>query len=535
MKPRVTMRQALNDPNLLGNALLGDSWLPWRILLIATMGEALTADERPIFTQLTDREREPLQRCEELVFIVGRRGGKSKADAVLVAYLCGCCEHPELVPGEKGVALIISADQEQSTIVLNYVEAAFRSSPLLKQLIASTTAKAIRLTNGLVVQVRASDYRRVRGTTLIAAVGDECAFWVSAEGGVNPDTEICAALRPALATTGGVLALISSPYAKRGELFSLYKRHFGAGGDPLIMVAKAATRTMNPSLPQSVIDRAYERDPIAAAAEYGAEFRSDVSTFVDREIVEACVARGMHERLPAASIGYSAFADPSGGSSDSFSLAIGHHDVSNSMVYVDCIREIRAPFSPEIAVAEISVLLKSYRVTKVVGDRYAGQWPLESFERHGIRYETSELPKSALYSNFLPLLNSGTIELVDNPRLVNQLCSLERKVARGGKDSIDHASGGHDDVANCVAGFAVFANNTAANYDELIRRVFGSDDDAPVNKRPVRMHPNLTDEEFKRITTPPAMIPHDVITQHDRRMAQERIWLAEILAKAKGG
>jgi hypothetical protein len=198
MKPRVTMRQALNDPNLLGNALLGDSWLPWRILLIATMGEALTADERPIFTQLTDRKREPLQRCEELVFIVGRRGGKSKADAVLVAYLCGCCEHPELVPGEKGVALIISADQEQSTIVLNYVEAAFRSSPLLKQLIASTTAKAIRLTNGLVVQVRASDYRRVRGTTLIAAVGDECAFWVSAEGGVNPDTEICAALRPAL-------------------------------------------------------------------------------------------------------------------------------------------------------------------------------------------------------------------------------------------------------------------------------------------------------------------------------------------------
>ena len=36
-----------------------------------------------------------------------------------------------------------------------------------------------------------------------------------------------------------------------------------------------------------------------------------------------------------------------------------------------------------------------------------------------------------------------------------QLCSLERRTARGGKDSIDHSPGMHDDIANAVAGALV--------------------------------------------------------------------------------
>jgi hypothetical protein len=36
--------------------------------------------------------------------------------------------------------------------------------------------------------------------------------------------------------------------------------------------------------------------------------------------------------------------------------------------------------------------------------------------------------------------------------LVAQLCSLERRTTRGGRDSIDHPPSGHDDLANAVAG-----------------------------------------------------------------------------------
>ena len=59
MRPQVTLRKALQDPHLLGNALPGDTWQSWHILLIASMGEELTEDERIIFKQLTGRDREP--------------------------------------------------------------------------------------------------------------------------------------------------------------------------------------------------------------------------------------------------------------------------------------------------------------------------------------------------------------------------------------------------------------------------------------------------------------------------------------------
>src|SRR6516165_5958918 len=101
MKPRISLRQSLQDPNLLGGALTGESWAAWRTLLVASMGESLTEDERATFRALTGRDREPLQRVDQFAAVIGRRGGKSRAMATLACYLAGLCEHTDaLVPGE---------------------------------------------------------------------------------------------------------------------------------------------------------------------------------------------------------------------------------------------------------------------------------------------------------------------------------------------------------------------------------------------------------------------------------------------------
>jgi len=42
MRRTVSMREALDDPQLLGDALIGDSWSTWRVFLIALMVERLT-------------------------------------------------------------------------------------------------------------------------------------------------------------------------------------------------------------------------------------------------------------------------------------------------------------------------------------------------------------------------------------------------------------------------------------------------------------------------------------------------------------
>ena len=87
---------------------------------------------------------------------------------------------------------------------------------------------------------------------------------------MNPDREILAALRPAMSTVPGALLLgISSPYARRGVLFDAYRRHWGKDGDD-ILVWKAPTRAMNPTVPQRVIDDAMAEDEASARAEYGA-------------------------------------------------------------------------------------------------------------------------------------------------------------------------------------------------------------------------------------------------------------------------
>lgn len=458
MKPAVTIRKALTDPKLLGGVLKGETWHAWRVLLIAAMGEPLTNDERPTFTALTGRAQEPLQRVEELEAVVGRRGGKSRAMATLAAYAAGLCKHP-LARGERGVLLCIAPDQRQAAITLDYAAAAFETSPILAQLVANRNADTLELTNGVNIEVRAASFRRLRGPTYIGVIADEAAFWFSDEFSANADTEILNAVRPGLATTGGPLIIASSPYAKRGVLWDTYKRHYGPNGDPLILVAQGASRDFNPSLPQSVVDRALERDHAAASAEFLAQFRNDIEGFVSYEIVQACV--GDHvEMAPLPRRHYHAFVDPSGGSADSFTLAISHRD--GERIIVDATREVKPPFSPEGVIDDFSVLLKSYRVTKVTGDRYAGEFPRELFRKRGISYVCSEKPKSDLFRDLLPLLNAGRIVLPKSERLVGQLTGLERRTARSGKDSIDHGPGSHDDLANAVAGTADLATSQPA-------------------------------------------------------------------------
>jgi hypothetical protein len=136
-------------------------------------------------------------------------------------------------------------------------------------------------------------------------------------------------------------------------------------------------------------------------------------------------------------------------------LAIAHKTTRpDERIIVDAVREVRPPFSPSAVVDDFAVLLKSYRVRKVVGDHYGGEFIKEPFRRHGISYDIAKQPKSDLYRDLLPLLNSGRITLPRHDRLVSQIVGLERRVTRAGKDSIDHAPHSHDDLANCVAGVA---------------------------------------------------------------------------------
>lgn len=449
----------MTDPQLFGDQFAGDSWSAWRALLAGFYGLELDDQELAQWRAITGRDS-PTEASDELWMVIGRRGGKTQTAALLAVYEAAFNDYDSrLSPGEVATVMLLAADRKQARSALRYVTGLMRSNPMLERMIVREDSESIELNNRTVIEVSTASFRSVRGYTVGAVVADEIAFWRSDES-ANPDTEIINALRPAMATLCGKLIALSSPYARRGALWDHYSKHYGKPSD--ILVAQAASRSMNPTLPEKIIKLALERDPAAAGAEYLAQFRSDVETFVQIEAIEACTVRGRLELPPITGVSYSAFVDPSGGSKDAFTLAIAHrHD---DIMVIDAIRAINPPFSPAIVVEEFAQLLKSYRINEVTGDRYGGEFPRELFRKAGINYKLSDRTKSELYRDLLPLLNSGRVELPDSKQLQAELLGLERRTARGGRDSIDHAPGQHDDLVNAMAGAVLKANQPKQSF-----------------------------------------------------------------------
>jgi len=447
--------ELMTEPRLFGRDFGGPSWAAWRTLHRARSALPPEGGDLALFQQCTKRSRWPTTPAREVWAPIGRRGGKSRQLAAAAVYEACFVDHSaQLVAGERGRVLFVAPDRRQGSIVLDYVRA-FLRHPLFAPLVEAERSESIDLRGGITIEVATASWRTIRGPTVLWAGLDESAFFWREETSANPDSEIVSALRPAMATVpGSWLFAVSSPHSRRGVLWTQHQRHYGVDDSP-VLVWQADSRTMNPNLAQEVVDEAMRDDPIAAASEFGALFRSDLETFVDGDTVMRCVIPGRGELPRVAGVEYRAFCDPSGGSHDSMCLAIAHREGEgeSSRVVLDAIREVRAPFQPDDVVREFAQLAKSYGIHELVGDRYGGAWPAERFRVHGITYTPASLAKSQLYTEMFPLLNAGRVELLDHARLVGQLVALERRTGRGTRrDVVDHPVGGRDDVANVLAG-----------------------------------------------------------------------------------
>jgi hypothetical protein len=431
------------------------TWQPWRAFLAALFGLPLSDDALALYQQCTGRTAPPTGGYREASLVVGRRGGKSMVLAIIAVFLAVFRDwRPFLSPGERGTIKVLAVDRRQARVIHRYCRALLADVPILAQLLSEDNDNEIVLTSGITIEIQTASFRSVRGYTIIACLCDEIAFWRSDESSANPDSEIIGALRPAMATIpSAVFLAASSPYAKRGELYNAFRRWYGHETAPAL-VWHAPTRTMNPTVPQRHVDEAIERDPDFAQAEYLAQFRTDIEAFISREVVEALVVPDQFELPPFPQTKYAAFCDPSGGSQDAMTLAIAHNAGGRlgGILILDVLAERRPPFSPDEVVQDFAQSCRRYQIDKIYGDRYGGIWPAERFLAHGVTYIPADKPKSDIYREFLPLANAGRIELLDNRRLVAQLCGLERRTARGGRDSIDHQPGAHDDLANAAAG-----------------------------------------------------------------------------------
>lgn len=446
MADRMSIIRAMDD--LFSLFFRGACWLVWRVFLKGIFALPMSGEELAIYQRFTGRETATSEQAREAWLVCGRRSGKSYITAFIAVFLACFREYRQyLSPGERGVVMVLAADRKQARVIFRYILAFLNGVPMLKRLIVAERADGLELSNGIDIEIHTASFKSVRGYTVVAALCDEIAFWPT-DDSAAPDKEIIAALVPAMSTIPGALLIgLSSPYGRRGVLWEKYRNHHGQDGE--VLVWQADTRSMNPTVPQSIIDRAYADDPTAAAAEYGAQFRSDVSAFLLPEWLDAATIPGRHELPPVEGTTYFAFADPSGGGSDSFTMGIAHRE--GEEVILDVLRGRRPPFDPKSVVAEFSSLVKQYRLHRVTGDKYAGEWVPSAFREHGVTYDHSSLTKSEIYLETEPLFARGSVRLLDHRILGIELRQLERRVGSQ-KDRVDHPPRGHDDYANAACG-----------------------------------------------------------------------------------
>ena len=231
---------------------------------------------------------------------------------------CLCDYRSVLASGERAIVLCLAQNARTASVVFDYVCAIVESKPLLAKLVKAKLAETLSLTNGVDIEIRAASFRGLRGVTCAACVCDEVAFWYDAEtGSANADSAILDAVRPALSTVNGLLVCISSPYARRGEAYATWSRHFGEKGDPRILVAQGAIARLQ-SEPS-----AKRRRPCDGTRPGGGERRiSEGSSaailrpsFPAKPLRRALIAVSSNDRRATAAQ-YVGFCDPSGGSAD---------------------------------------------------------------------------------------------------------------------------------------------------------------------------------------------------------------------------
>ena len=104
--------------------------------------------------------------------------------------------------------------------------------------------------------------------------------------------------------------------------------------------------------------------------------------------------------------------------------------------------------------------------------KIAGVATVKHFSRGDTIFE-QDTPSNALYA-----IASGRVELLDHPRLLKQLGSLERRKGRQGKDSVDAPPGHHEDIANAACGaltLAVLARQRDPAFTRMVLTL-GADD-----------------------------------------------------------
>lgn len=445
----LTFAGAIADPKLLGGLRAFrdlSTWSRWVVFLRALEGLPLDDAQQAIFREHTSRTvyDPPVGGWREALALVGRQSGKSQiAGAIQAVSAIRATQDPAL---RGSYSLTVAQDSRSAMRAVHAYATAPFDLPLFARLVTARAADALTLANGVRLATYPCKPSAVRGVRCVSVTLDEASFYFTSES--NPvDVEMYRAVRPAILTTQGRITILTSAYFATGLVPDLVAKN--QGDDAAMLIWRASSPEMNPTIDVAYLARLRESDPEAYESEILSEFRSGLAVLFDDDALRQCVDVGTHERPRIPGVAYTGGVDLSGGRRDRAALAFAHRvgDVS----VLDLLRVWPSPHDPAQVIGEMSEACRAYGVIEPRADRYAAEFAVSAFRERGVTLRPTTLDRSGLYLGLLPLVNSHRVRLLDHGLLLKELKGLVRRRGSSGHDRVDHRHDGHDDAANAVA------------------------------------------------------------------------------------
>lgn len=423
---------------------------------------------------------------------VGRRSGKSTAvGAGLALYFATQFDYePFLRTSPHATIPIISPTKDQAGEVYSSIKQMILRSPYLFETFmdgqidsfqeeyseedikgdGKLTGGMIKLNNKVHIKVMAADMSKMRGMAVPFAILDEvCFFGVDGNDAKNTDKSIYEALSPALSqfqTVAGMALIlkISSPNGQAGLMYDAFTNK----DDVDVLHFQIPSWYANPTIPIRYLEKQQKKGAAFFDREYGAQYTASETSYLDPDLVDETVLKGVDAFEPQDGYRYVAAMDYAT-KGDYWTLAIGHKEYVMSelegekrkkeRIVIDYLTHWRGQSGNELNPAEIipqiAAILKKYRVHFLITDQYAYA-PLRTlFQRHGTllkEFTVTNASKLKYMYSLQIAINSGTLNMVNNPLAVKHLKDLrEKRSTQSNKIRIEHAQNCHDDYADVIA------------------------------------------------------------------------------------
>jgi hypothetical protein len=174
-----TILECCDDPDIFGQWFRKpETWRAPLAFLSTLFGLPLSAEQAAIVEQCTGRSSLPSKPFTEAWLICGRRSSKSFMLALTAVFLaCFRSYNQYLQPGEVPTIAIISVDTKSARTIYRYIVGLISGTPLLSSLLErDPTMKALRLTNGVVIEIGVASHKATRGYSYAAVLVTRSRF-----------------------------------------------------------------------------------------------------------------------------------------------------------------------------------------------------------------------------------------------------------------------------------------------------------------------------------------------------------------------